>query len=230
MLEKTQKIHKFEYSGLGKAPYRCVGVFELPSPSLAEHNPEAYNNQLKMMPPGFKCGTCSYCGMALKYNYLIVGSDGYKFSVGSECVRKVGDAGLMKTVTKEEAERRRIKNAERREKRRQERLQAQRDANGGLTDQELWQKKQAEKDAKLKALRDKRAKILAPLGDELKDGRGGFCDDVGAGLSRGSLPRGRGWDLVCDILAKKSGRRNSKAYDARFHEVEDLLCRAEKIQ
>jgi hypothetical protein len=110
----TTAAHVFELSHNGKAPFRCVGVASIPSPSLAEQNPTAYNNALAMLPKGIGCGSCAHCGTAIMHNYIIVSSEGNKFVVGSECVMKTGDAGLIATV---KAERSRMA-AEKREVRR----------------------------------------------------------------------------------------------------------------
>jgi hypothetical protein len=64
---------------------------------------------------------------------------------------------------------------------------------------------------------------LSPLADALEDGKGGFCDSVASDLRCGHLPRGRGADLVCDIIAKSAGRRNSNAYKVAFKRVSEVL-------
>src|ERR1700748_513259 len=101
----TDQLHVFEKAQLGKAPFYCIGMAEIPSPSLAAHNPEAYNNALRLLPQGIGCGSCAYCGTGIKYNYIIKSSAGNTFVVGAECVAKTGDAGLISTV---KAERKRI--------------------------------------------------------------------------------------------------------------------------
>jgi hypothetical protein len=91
-------VHCFEAAGLGRAPFHCVGVASIPSASLAEHNPSAYNNAMAMLPRDYCCGTCAYCGTALMHNFMINSADGRKFVVGCDCVRRTGDAGLHKEV------------------------------------------------------------------------------------------------------------------------------------
>lgn len=227
------KLHKWEIDGLGKAPFECVGMFELPSPSLAEHNPTAYNNAMRELPKGYHCGTCAVCGMPLKYNYLIKSADGQTFSVGSECVLKRGNHEKS-LVDKIKAERNAILREKRaakrqaewevREAKRKERLEAeeqkQRERNGGLTDLELYRQRKA-------AALAKRAELLAPLADFMVDGKGGFCDSVGEGLRNGELPRGRGINIMIDILAKRAGRRNSKAYNAEYDRVSAIVDAAQ---
>jgi hypothetical protein len=98
-------LHAFEKAGLGTAPFYCVGMCEIPSPSLAAANPTAYRMALADLPRDLSCGSCAYCGMGIKYNFIVKGATGRRFVVGSECVNRTGDAGLVKTV---KAERSRI--------------------------------------------------------------------------------------------------------------------------
>lgn len=94
----TAPIHCFEKSGLGKAGFRCVGVASIPSPSMAEQNPTAYMNAMAELPRDLHCGTCNYCGTAIMHNFIIESADRRRFVVGSDCVAKTGDAGLIKEV------------------------------------------------------------------------------------------------------------------------------------
>ena len=96
MTEKT--LHAFEKSGLGTAPFYCVGMCEIPSTSLAEHNPTAYAMAMADLPRDLSIGSCAYCGMGIKYNFIVKGATGRRFVVGSECVNRTGDAGLVKAV------------------------------------------------------------------------------------------------------------------------------------
>ena len=100
-MEAQQLIHKWEAQGLGQAPFTCVGLYSLPARSLAEHNPQAYQAELAQMPKGFDIGTCAVCGMALTNNFLIRTGCGRQFSVGCDCVKKAGDAGLVDAVIRQ---------------------------------------------------------------------------------------------------------------------------------
>lgn len=224
------KIHKFELAGLGKAPFKCVGLAQIPSPSLAEANPDAYNNALRALPPDFGCGTCHYCGQAIMNCYLIVSSDGHKFAVGCECVRKTGDAGLTDKTKALKRQADREKKAAARQAAYERELEKQREKNGGLTDHEVWQQEQEAKRREEQRKRDRRVNILQGLAARMRDGRGGFRDSVAATLAEGGLPFGRGWDLTCEILAKQEGRRGSKAYDAEYEKIEATLEAAELIK
>lgn len=82
-------VHKFERAGMGHAPYRFVGVFEMPSRSLAAHNPDGYNAALASMPKlETGCGTCACCGMAIMTVYIVKSADGRLWGVGCECINK----------------------------------------------------------------------------------------------------------------------------------------------
>ena len=73
---------------------------------------------------------------------------------------------------------------------------------------------------------------LSPYADLLEDGRGGFRDSVAADFRKGRLPRGGGFYIMIDILAKYAGRRNSNAYIAEYNKLEkffeDLQTKIEK--
>jgi hypothetical protein len=94
-------VHCFEKAGLGRAPFRCTDLYSLPSPSLAGNNPVAYNNAIADMPQGLGCGSCAYCGTAIMHNFIITSADDRRFVVGSDCVARTGDAGLVKQVRAE---------------------------------------------------------------------------------------------------------------------------------
>jgi hypothetical protein len=76
-------IHVFERAGLGKAPFRCVGFDEC----FIAH------------PDGTtQAGTsCDYCHTGIRYTCIIRSRDGRTFKVGTDCVAKTGDAGLIRS-------------------------------------------------------------------------------------------------------------------------------------
>ena len=88
--------HIFENSGLGKAPYQYAGCTQNRS-------------------------VCQYCGTIIRYQFWLLSSDGRKFFVGSDCINKSGDSGLMYHVKKERSkiskEKRAIKQKEKYEAR-----------------------------------------------------------------------------------------------------------------
>lgn len=77
-------VHPFERAGLGKAPFRFIGMTE---------------SKFQAAPgePVRAGSTCDYCPSAIMMVYRIKSADGREFKVGCECVRKV-DAKLAKAV------------------------------------------------------------------------------------------------------------------------------------
>jgi hypothetical protein len=78
--------HPFEKAGLGKAPFRCIGVEEM----------------VFTMPDGESKagGACQYCGTGIRWAYQIKSSDGAHFHVGCDCVEKTGIVEDFDTVRK----------------------------------------------------------------------------------------------------------------------------------
>lgn len=75
--------HCFERAGLGVAPFHVMGF------AVSKHS----DGPGCPVRPG---STCDYCGTAIMYVCQIQGSDGSTFKVGSDCVNKTGDDGLIK--------------------------------------------------------------------------------------------------------------------------------------
>jgi len=75
--------HVFERAGLGVAPFRFVGVTE----SIFKAAPDAPRQ------PG-TC--CDFCGTGIMVVCIIQDANGKRFKVGSDCVAKTGDKGLIK--------------------------------------------------------------------------------------------------------------------------------------
>jgi len=69
-------IHTFEAAGLGKAPFRLNHVTS-------------------------EGGFCQFCGTMIVFRFYIDGTDSRQFYVGSDCVMKTGDNGLMRVVERE---------------------------------------------------------------------------------------------------------------------------------
>lgn len=84
----TEFVHKFEACGLGKAPFAFIGMEE------KVHAIPGGNSK-----PG---GTCCYCSTGIKYCFWLESADGQKFYVGSECIKKSGDSGLMAKLSEHE--------------------------------------------------------------------------------------------------------------------------------
>lgn len=82
-METLTSTHPFEKAGLGKAPFRVLGmhqkIFSIPGgPSK----------------PG---GTCDYCSTGILNCFTVRSADGKEFVVGSDCVRKTTKEGKLLT-------------------------------------------------------------------------------------------------------------------------------------
>lgn len=92
-------IHKFEAAGLGKAPFYVVGVEEKRGPLITRHSD---GTEIHVGAPGQPMGTCDFCGTGIAECWLIESSDGKKFVVGCDCVRKTADGGMIRTMKREQ--------------------------------------------------------------------------------------------------------------------------------
>jgi len=170
---KQARTHAFTLSGLGEAPFRFVAVDERPD-------------------------GCHHCGTGIRVRFHIISADGVKSVVGSTCISKSGDQGLIDIAKAEKNRRNREKAAAKREAQWAADIQAQRDRNDGLTDWEVSEAKlAAEQAAHLEVM-----KPIIDLADDLEDGKGGFRDSVARDLRRGTLPSPRGVEIVIDILGQ----------------------------
>jgi hypothetical protein len=220
--------HPFTRAGMGRAPFKFVGACSIPSNWLAGENPSAYNAALSALPRHLKggLGTCCHCGMAIMNVFIVRNADGDEYGVGCDCIEKVGDTVVTTAM-------RMAKNKMEREKRAAKRdARHQRAAAAAKAEREAYAASPegiaaaAAKAAEEKAEAERRAAIQAetmPLGERLKDGRGGFCDSVAFDLIGGQRLRGRAAEIAADILAKQCGRRNSKAYAEELDRVWPLL-------
>lgn len=222
------KVNKWERDGIGTAPFRCVGVAELPSRALLEAgNVHGYNNAMRSLPLEYGLGTCYVCGMALTVNYLIRDAKGKKFAVGCECVKKTGDTVLTSDMKEKRLARDRAKRAEKREAKRIARYAASaaRDYEREINN---WGLHPLEANYIIReALRERNAAILGELAELLDDRRGGFRESVAEGLRKGNLPSGRGLSIMLEILGKLKGRKNSKAYNAEVARIESIIAEVE---
>lgn len=89
------KIHVFERAGLGKAPFRFVGITEERGPKVVER---ANGVTFSVGAPGQPMGSCNFCGTGIAECCHIVSADGKRFIVGNECVKRTGDKGLAKVT------------------------------------------------------------------------------------------------------------------------------------
>lgn len=92
-----EQVHAFERAGLGKAPFRVVGVEVRYGPiPILDKNGHPTGGSVGA--PGQPMGTCQFCSQGIAECWIIRSSDGKTFDVGCECVRKTGDAGLRKSM------------------------------------------------------------------------------------------------------------------------------------
>lgn len=215
MSNATDQVTVYKFK-MGVGPYRHTAFWAPPSRAMLEANPEAYNREMATAPKACKW-FCDHCGTPITNHHIITDSTGDDFCVGSSCIEKLHDSKLStvakEAVNKRNRERAQVKRDAKREAERTAReaeLQAQKDRNGGLTDYEVEIEKQKAQD---KLVQNKRADILVEFTDVLVDG---FGKDVCDSLIRGSWPNNRACQIVCEILAKQHGRKNSTAYNEAY--------------
>jgi hypothetical protein len=75
--------HCFEIAGLGRAPFQFIG-FQAKTYQACDDAP---------IQPG---GSCAYCGQAIIHCCTIEDADGKRFEVGTTCVNKTGDKGMIR--------------------------------------------------------------------------------------------------------------------------------------
>lgn len=95
---QTSTVHVFERSGLGKAPFTFSGMTEKTYQSC--HGAPIH--------PG---SSCDYCQTCIRYEFWLHSFDGKIFKVGSDCVHKTGDRGLIRQISEAERKLRDVKNA-----------------------------------------------------------------------------------------------------------------------
>jgi hypothetical protein len=143
MTTKPKKIciHPFELAGLGLAPFRFAGYRE---------NVHKCGDHVKAG------GSCDYCGTGIRYECFIQSHDGKIFKVGTDCVLKLQreDNRLINEMERARALFLRQKKAKEHAAKEAARLaarlardEAERAANGGLTNRELEQKQKADAEA-----------------------------------------------------------------------------------
>lgn len=206
----VEQIHVWQAAGVGQAPFRVAGFFSLPSPALAEANPYAYSATLANAPRGYGLGQCAVCGQALVHNAMIHDASGRKFSVGLDCVKRAGDRGLItaaENARKQAARAERLRQQQERYEAYQAELEAQRQANGGLTNDEIaaQMREQAEAE-KNTAISD----ALAPVLGALDRAAGSFSASMAEQIRAGRLPSGGAMVICCEIYAKHEAAKTGK--------------------
>jgi len=227
----AENIHVFEIRGLGFAPFRFVGIWEMPSRGFQANYPNQYNRMIASAPCGV--GSCHYCGMGISVHYLIKDMNGKVSAVGSECINKAGDVGLINAARYAKNKRIREKKHAKQLQQREARLFQERQIYAGLSKGEsenrwseiIRNRMEQQRLDKLQPVLD----ILIPYADALQDGMRGFCDDVAMGLRKAELPRGRGLSIMLEILAKQYGRKNSKDFKAAYNSITAEVMQASSM-
>jgi len=206
-------IHPFEKLGLGQAPFTCVSINDA----------------------GKVTGCCDACGTGIRWECHILSNDGKTFMVGNDCINKLDrdDNQLVTDVERKvyqfKLEQKRqasaIADAEWAVKVESDR-QLERDRNGGLTDNELAEKKQTEAKIQNEIIFTEKNKWFI---EALVSTNDRFCIDIANSLKRQSIDKvfyGNGLNICADIYAKTFGRRNSKKYEqaqSEFFNQRDLI-------
>lgn len=246
-METIEKIHPFEKSGMGVGPFSFVGSISLPSQNLAGHNPNAYNNALRMAHAqaakhDLRLGSCYHCGMGILHHCIISDRNGTKFLVGNVCVQKTGDKFLgskTKIAARKMAARVREQN---KQIKHEIWLASPSEENPELTNEEIAEVKRLERIKRgEERIRLEREKFVAThikqmetwgfwveavwgttdlerLERALNRRNPGFVNDMTRSMMTGCTIYGRAWDICGDIYAKTQGRRNSRAYSDAYDE------------
>lgn len=171
-----------------------TGFFSLPSASLAEHNPDAYNNAMRGVPVG--AGTCAHCGTGI-IHHVVVSIEGKTHFIGTECARKIGGDIARCVVSKVTAS----QLAARAEANERQRLE------WNIRQEEIEDRRRARKEHfsfTLQALRDTGNQFHESLADQL---------ELGPISSRQA-------DFVCKSVYGRQNKGNREAWEALHEDAE----------
>jgi hypothetical protein len=232
-MDRTLSAHPFELAGMGTGPFRFVGMVSIPSATLAEQNPSAYQNALASLPHDLEggLGACANCGQAITNVCIIENAQGTRYGVGTDCVQKTGDPFLGVKAE--------IAVARLRRRQRHAREAAKREANrqqwlGTLcneaseTNAQRIERERTEQEVADKARKEAVWAKFGFLLPYLRGPEGGFCASVAAGIRNGHAPSGRGLEISGEIYTKTHGRRGSNAYVEALNEFNDKTWEAFK--
>lgn len=203
--------HTFTQSGLGRAPFAAI------TPPIGE----ASNNFAGIF-------YCEHCGRTIKNRHFVASACGKTSIVGSSCVEKTGDTGLIagfKRIARELA-------AKEREARiikaNQEREQNERTQFGGKTKTELWDECHAKVQAAQASFKE--SLCSSPIGQALSQSSFGMAMiEIDRSYTPNMLAS------ITSVLASKASqgaRKNSKAYKDALAaaQVQAEALQAAKIQ
>ena len=82
----------------------------------------------------------------------------------------------------------------------------------------------AKREREAEERRERVRSVWAPVIHALRGTSGDFARDWAEALESGNnWPRGRSLDICLEITAKKAGRRGSKAFNAEWERIADIL-------
>lgn len=167
-----------------------IGFFSIPSPSLAEHNPSAYNAAIAGLPAGAGC--CSQCGMGIIHHVVIREESGLVRLVGTDCAMKIGVDG--------EAVRLRITSEER----------AARDAKHEAR-MAAWNEAKAKEEAAMAANKEKFGDLIAILESKQTE----FHSSLASQLIHSGRLSWRQAEFVAKATSEtgRRNKRNAQAWD-----------------
>ena len=222
----------YSLAGLGKAPFKLMGIAELPSKGLLEANPTAYHNAMKDLPRGYRLGSCALCNTGISVNYLVDSSCGRKHAIGCECIQKIGSTKLTSDAHEMKLARDRSRRYSKREAEREERnakilaqLDAERAANNGETNKERDERLKIElRDAALNPIL---SEIYTTL--ELLEASGSdFALSISRSLRSGVCPSTSGIAIASEIATKQATgtRKGTKMYKDTYPMIRACLDEA----
>jgi hypothetical protein len=91
-VEKVYDVHPFEAAGLGRAPYRVVGVTEGERGPRRSTDPKT-GITTEVGAPGQLLSVCAFCSQPIAEVWIVADAGGSRFTVGCKCVEKT-DAKL----------------------------------------------------------------------------------------------------------------------------------------
>ena len=173
---------------------KVIGFFSLPSLMMAEHNPSAYSDAMRVAPE--QSGVCSHCGTGILHHVVIQDECGTTRFIGSDCALKVGVSpeSVRYRMTSDQI--------------------AERDEKRAAEHQEWQRKRDLEEDNRL-AVKAARREKVGGLVDMLRNLGGEFYSSLADQLENQPLS-----SRQAEYVAKATsatGRRNKKnaaAFDA----------------
>lgn len=172
-----------------------TGFFSLPSPSLAEANPEAYNRAMAEAPAG--SGSCAHCGTGIRNHVVIRTAEGTTAFIGTQCAIKVGEERVKQSV---------------RERLTEEQLVAR--------EQKVSQRRAADADliAKVAAERDVRYESLKDIVDALRAQQTDFHISIASQLLDSPLSD-RQACYAMKVLVGRETKKNSDQWWSMYERI-----------